>query len=89
MFYSLSTLAAAWSEDRNGAFLMAEGADRWIADLANYGSWEHFIPAMQVIADCGEDNDVWGYFPLGRTGTSRGPRCVHGQLGQSLRGSGS
>jgi hypothetical protein len=59
-FHPIATVAAAWSGDRNGAFLME--FDAAPALWAGYDQgWALFVPAMQVIADCGDDNEIGGW----------------------------
>lgn len=58
-YFSASQLAGAWSEDRNGAFLMdPDGSGAWGLAAGIDPSWADFVPMMQVVADCGEDNEV-------------------------------
>lgn len=60
-YHTLATLAAAWSDDRNGCFgLDYDNAPA--VDPAINPVWQHFVPAMQVVADCGEDNEYNGFF---------------------------
>lgn len=59
-FYTLAQAAAAWSEDRNGAFLMSFDAPT-VVDPCVAPVWHLFVPAMQALADCGEDNEYSGH----------------------------
>ena len=63
-FYTMPALAALWSDQRNGAYLLLDdqsGQPRGLWAGVN-PAWVDFVPAMQAAADCGDDNEFGGTF---------------------------